>query len=264
MKLAFKILVSLFFVPLLTIDAQAQNARVRKARFGPYADLIQGQFAHAEKPMAENGLPLWIYGDYRMAKARAKFPLLIVLHGRRNDAKPEDAFTPQSIAKPWAKEVAQRRNPSFVVQPYYPPQGGWEKIPEQLDATVAHLMEHLPIDPERVYLMGFSNGAQGTFQTLARDPDRYAAAITVSGPVGIKSVVGKIKAPIRAWVGEKEADPNKAKRLSALVDALKESGVDIELAVVEGAGHACHHVPLRNPLVHDWLFSQTLTKPEDK
>ena len=264
MKFLLTALAILFVVSVSAETTHAQNARVRKARFGPYADLIQGEFAHAEKPMAENGLPLWIYGDYRMAKARQKFALVIVLHGRRNNAKPEDEFTPQSIAKPWAKEVAQRRNPSFVVQPYYPPKSGWEKIPEQLDATVAHLMEHLPIDPQRVYLMGFSNGAQGTFQALARDPDRYAAAITVAGPVGIKSVVGKIKTPIRAWVGENDHDLNKAERTVALAKALKESGVDIELEVVEGAGHSCHHVPLTNPLVHDWLFSQKLEKPRGK
>ena len=263
MKFLLTLLTILFVTLVSTQNTWAQNARarkaarVRKARLGPYNELIQGVFAHAEKPMVENGLPLWIYGDYRMAEGRDLFPLVIVLHGRRNNAKPEDKFTPQAIATPWAKEVAQIRNPGFVVQPYYPPKGGWEKIPEQLDATVEHLMEHLPIDPDRVYLMGFSNGAQGTFQALARSPDRYAGAITVAGPVGIKSVVGKIKTPIRAWVGENDHELNKAKRSIALAKALKESGVDIEIVVVEGAGHACHRVPLTDPLVHDWLYSQT-------
>ncbi|TWU50954.1 Alpha/beta hydrolase family protein [Rubripirellula tenax] len=223
---------------------------------GPYANLIQGKFVHAEEPLAKNGLPLWIYGDKKLATGRKLYPLVVVLHGRRNNVKPGEEFTPQAIAKPWAKTENQRRNPCFVVQPYYPPKGGWEKIPEQLDATVAHLMQHLPIDPHRVYLMGFSNGAQGTFQTLARDPSRYAAAITVSGPVDPKSVVGKIKAPIRAWVGENDHDLNKNKRCIALANALKDSGVDIELVVVKGAGHACHGVPTGDPKVHQWLFSQ--------
>lgn len=234
-----------------------KRTKKKSRRKSPYFKMINGDFTHVEEPLAEDGLPLWIYGDARMMKGRKEFPLIVVLHGRRNNAKPEDVFKPQSIAIPWAKSFKQETDPCFVVQPYYPPQGGWEKIPEQLDATVAHLMEHLPVDSNRVYLMGFSNGAQGTYQALARNPDQYAAAITVAGPVGIKSVVGKIKTPIRAWVGENDNSLNKNTRSVALAKALKESGVDIELVVVENAGHACHGVALKDPEVHNWLFSQT-------
>lgn len=232
-------------------------AALPDASEGPYREFITGEFAHAQQALAENGLPLWLFGTKQMISGDQAYPLVIVLHGRRNNAKPEDEFKPQSIATPFAKDGNQKQNPCFVVQPYYPPKGGWEKIPEKLDATVAHLMAHLPIDSKRVYLMGFSNGAQGTFQTLARDPERYAAALTVSGPVSPKSVVGKIKAPIRAWVGENDHDLNKNKRCIELAGALKASGLDIELVVVKGAGHSCHHVPLRDVEVHAWLFSQT-------
>ena len=226
--------------------------------------MISGAFTHIEEPLFEDGLPLWIYGDSRMMKGRKEFPLMIVLHGRRDKVEPGTVFKPQGIAIPWAKSPNQQTDPCFVVQPYYPPKGGWEKIPEQLDATVAHLMENLPVDSNRVYLMGFSNGAQGTYQTLARNPNQYAAAITVAGPVGIKTVVGKIKTPIRAWVGENDDSLKKNVRTIALAKALKEDGVDIELVVVEDAGHACYRVPLHDPAVHNWLFSQTreTEKPE--
>ena len=153
-------------------------------------------------------------------------------------------------------EVSTSKRTLALSCTYYPPKSGWEKIPEKLDATVAHLIENLPVNPDRIYLMGFSNGAQGTFQALARNPDQYAAAITVAGPVGIKSVLGKIKTPIRAWVGENDNSLNKNVRTIALAKALKEDGVDIELVVVENAGHACYRVPLHDPKVHQWLFSQ--------
>jgi len=252
--IAMKLLLSLVAL-LLAVPASAQDAGD-----GPYRDLIQGEFVHAEIPLTPEGLPLWLHADRKISNGRELYPLVIVLHGRRNNVKTDAEFTPQAIATPWAKKDSQRRNPCFVVQPYYPPKGGWEKIPEKLDATVAHLMEHLPVDPERVYLMGFSNGAQGTFQTLARDPKRYAAAITVSGPVDPKSVVGKIQAPIRAWVGENDNDLNKRKRSVALAEALKADGLDIEIVVVKGKGHSCHHVPTGDRKVHEWLFSQRRKK----
>jgi len=244
-------------------DAKKKTKK-QSRRKSPYFKMINGAFTHIEEPLFEDGLPLWIYGDARMMRGRKEFPLMIVLHGRRNKVEPGTVFKPQGIATAWAKGPNQETDPCFVVQPYYPPKGGWEKIPEQLDATVAHLMENLPVDPERVYLMGFSNGAQGTYQTLARNPDQYAAAITVAGPVGIKSVVGKIKTPIRAWVGENDNSLNKNTRTIALAKALKEDGVDIELVVVQNAGHACHGVALKDPEVHNWLFSQRreTEKPE--
>lgn len=236
------------------------SVRAQDARRGPYSKLITGKFAHAKTPLASDGLPLWLFADKKLAGGKKKYPLLICLHGRRNKAKPGDVFRPQAIATPWTKPRAQKANPCFVVQPYYPPKGGWEKIPEQLDATITHLVNNLPIDPQRIYLLGFSNGGQGTFQTLARQPQTYAAAITISGPVPAKSLLGKIKAPIRSWVGENDNDLNKRKRCISLAKALKADGVDIELTVVPGAGHSCHGVATGDPQVHKWLFAQTLAK----
>ena len=156
------------FVALAALPALAEDTPdVRK---GPYKDLIKGEFVHQESSLAEEGLPFWLFGDRKLTTRGKTYPLIVVLHGRRNNVKADAKFTPQAIATPWAYEDAQRRNPCFVVQSYYPPQGGWEKIEENLDATLEHLFANLPIDRERVYLFGFSNGGQGTFQALARKP----------------------------------------------------------------------------------------------
>jgi len=223
-----------------------------------YTDYIKGEFTHSVDPVASGGLPFWLFGEKKMMDSEEPLPLVIVLHGRRNNAEPDEEFHVQSIATPFAKEANQKENPCFVVQPYYPPGSGWEKVPEKLDATIEHLMESLPVDAKRIYLMGFSNGGQGSLRVMALHPDRFAGAITVAGPVGKKEVVGKIKTPIRSWVGENDLTDNKRDRSVALAEALKEDGVDIECVVVKGAGHSCHNVPLKDPKVHEWLFSQSL------
>ncbi|MEM9479103.1 MAG: dienelactone hydrolase family protein [Verrucomicrobiota bacterium] len=243
---------------LLASAVQADD--VPDARKGPYKDLIEGEFVHQETPLAENGLPFWLFADRKLTTRGKRHPLIVILHGRRNSAKPGDTFKVQSIAQDWATKDAQRDNACFVIQPYYPPQGGWEKVPEKLDATLEHAFQHLPVDPERVYLFGFSNGGQGTFQSLARRPDWFAAAVTVSGPVSPKSVVGKIKAPVWMWVGENDNDLNKRQRIEELAKALDDSGVDIKLDIVPGAGHNCFGKATRNEDVHDWLFDQRLEK----
>ncbi|MEN8661184.1 MAG: dienelactone hydrolase family protein [Lentimonas sp.] len=222
---------------------------------GPYADMVKGQWVHQQEPLTQGGLPFWFYADKKL-EGRGEYPLVIVLHGRRDKAKEGDLFKVQGIATEWTKDAVYRRNPCFVVQPYYPPKGGWEKIPETIDDFIEDLVSNLPIDQNRIYVVGFSNGAQGTFQTLARQPDWFAGAIAVAGPVSPKSVVGKIKAPIWCWVGENDTSLNKNVRLPALAKKLQEVDSRVKLNIVPNAGHACIKQSIGNQKVQKWLFDQ--------
>ena len=252
-----QILSLLLVLPLVGITTAAPLPETPDKAEKPYATLIKGKWIHQEKPLAENGLPFWFYAD-RKVKRGKKYPLVIALHGRRNKAKPNEGFKVQNIATIWTKEKIYKNNPCFVVQPYYPPKGGWEKIPEQVDATIKHLASHLPIDLNRIYLVGFSNGGQGTFQALARQPDWYAGAVTIAGPVSPKSVVGKIKAPIWCWVGANDTDLNKNTRLPALAKKLQEVDDRVKLNVVPNTGHYCFPQTLGTEKVRQWLFEQKL------
>lgn len=223
----------------------------------PYSDLVKGKWVHQKEPLTEGGLPFWFYADKKLAKGD-KHPLIIVLHGRRNNVKEGQEFKVQGIATAWTQEKVYKENPCFVVQPYYPPKGGWEKIPKQIDELIEEMASHLPIDTKRVYLVGFSNGAQGTFLTLARQPDWFAGAVTIAGPVSPKSVVGKIKAPVWAWVGENDTSLNKNVRLPALVKQLQKVDDRVKLNIVPNAGHSCIKQSIGNPKVQKWLFEQHL------
>ena len=230
----------------------------------PYEDLIKGKWVHQQEPLAVGSLPFWSYADKKLNK-KGKHPLVIVLHGRRNKVQKdkngkEKPFKVQGIATTWTKEGCYKKNPAFVVQPYYPPKGGWEKIPDQLDDFIEDLVGNLPVDQERIYLVGFSNGGQGTFQTLAREPKWFAGAVTLAGPVSPKSVVGKIKAPVWAWVGENDTSLNKNVRLPALVRQLQKVDKRVKLNIVPKGGHACIKESIANPEVQKWLFEQRLPK----
>lgn len=225
----------------------------------PYKDLVGGKWVHQKEPLTEGGLPFWFYADKKLGRGK-QYPLVIVLHGRRNNVKAGAEFKVQSIATTWTQEKGYKKNPCFVVQPYYPAKSGWEKMPETLDEFIKEVASNLPVDLERVYLVGFSNGGQGTFQTLARQPDWFAGAVTLSGPVSPKSVVGKIKAPIWCWVGGNDTPLKKNERLPALARALQKEDDRVKLNIVPGAGHACIKESIGNPEVQEWLFEQRLLK----
>lgn len=223
-----------------------------------YSHLIKGKWVHHDKPTTKDSLPFWFYADKKRIKSNKKYPLLIALHGRRNKASPKDIFKVQTLATIWTKEDNYKKNPCFVVQPYYPPKGGWEKVTKELDETIKELAQNFPIDLERVYLVGFSNGAQGTFRSLARQPDWFAGAVTISGPVSPKEVAGKIKAPIWCWVGENDTPLNKNKRLPVLAKALQEIDERVKLTIVPKGKHTYMPLPLGSKEVHTWLFDQKL------
>lgn len=247
----------LFLLPLISIATARPLEESPDKAAKPYVDLMKGKWMHQKEPVTANGLPFWFYAD-RKLKSGKKYPLVIALHGRRGKAKPNEVFKVQNIATVWTKDDVYKKNPCFVVQPYYPPKGGWEKIPKQVDEMVEHLAEHLPIDLKRIYLVGFSNGGQGTFQALAREPDWYAGAVTIAGPVSPKSVVGKIKAPIWCWVGENDTSLNKHIRLPALARQLQAKDDRVKLNIVPNGGHSCFPQSIGTEKVRKWLFEQRL------
>lgn len=225
-----------------------------------YRHLIKGEWIHQTKPMADNTLPFWFYADKKRIKSNKKYPLLIALHGRRNNVPKGQKFNVQNLAKVFTKDDAYRKNPCFVVQPYYPPKGGWEKVTKELDETIKNLAENFPIDLDRIYLVGFSNGAQGTFRSLARQPDWFAGAITISGPVSPKEVAGKFKVPVWCWVGEDDTPLDKNERLPILAKALIKHDDRVKLTIVPNGKHTYMPLPLGDKKVHTWLFEQKLSK----
>ncbi|MGJ8656260.1 MAG: dienelactone hydrolase family protein [Akkermansiaceae bacterium] len=255
-----KLLCSLFIITLSLFCTAKPLPESPDETTKEYTHLIKGKWVHQEKATTENSLPFWFYADKKRIKSNKKYPLLIALHGRRNNAPAGQKFKVQTLATVFTKDDAYRRNPCFVVQPYYPPKGGWEKVTEELDETIKDLAKNFPIDTNRIYLVGFSNGAQGTFRSLARQPDWFAGGVTISGPVSPKEVAGKFKVPVWCWVGENDTPLNKNKRLPILAKELIKHDDRVKLTIVPKGKHTYMPLPLGDKKVHEWLFDQKLSK----
>lgn len=253
-----KLLHLLFLITLSSVCGAKPLPESADEASKEYSHLIKGKWVHQEKPISVNSLPFWFYADKKLNKANKKYPLVIALHGRRNKAAPEDKFKVQTLATIWTKEDNYKENPCFVIQPYYPPKGGWEDVTKELDKTIEELAKNLPIDMDRIYLVGFSNGAQGTFRSLARQPEWFAGAVTIAGPISHKGVVGRIKVPVWCWVGENDTSLNKNTRLPLLAKALQKVDERVKLTIVPKGKHTYMPLPLGSKEVHTWLFKQKL------
>jgi poly(3-hydroxybutyrate) depolymerase len=126
--------------------------------------------------------------------ASTRVPLVVVLHGS-GEIGTDNRRQLTRLALAWARDQTRRAFPAFVLAPQMPARSAvYSAGPTEdrrtsapgppLDATLAlidHLVASQPIDPDRLYLVGFSMGASTTWQLLARKPGRFAAAVAIAG-----------------------------------------------------------------------------------
>ena len=121
---------------------------------------------------------------------------------------------------------------------------------EFLPALFSWLDEPVSYDPERVVVVGASNGGRGVFHVLTADPERFAAAIAMpgsySGPAErLEPFVGK---PVWLMVGE--MDQRWRASTEATRAALEAAGTTPRVNLIRGQGHVLR---IDDRMLMDWL-----------
>lgn len=135
-------------------------------------------------------------------QAGEKYPLVLFLHGageRGNDNEKQLTHGGQMFLNP----VNREKYPAFVLFPQCPESGYWayENRPQSFIPTQMPVGKEMPsvfqavkelldmylanpqVDKSRVYIMGLSMGAMGTYDMVSRFPDIFAAAVPICGTV---------------------------------------------------------------------------------
>jgi len=122
------------------------------------------------------------------------------------------------------------------------------------------------VDPERIYLTGYSLGGAGTWGIGLNYPNRFAALVPVTGfygntaSFGVPDNICDLKdVPIWAFHGAQDRIvPLRAEKM--LVDALKACGGNVQFTVYPDGDHDISgRVYNNNPDLYNWLFAQTLS-----
>lgn len=126
-----------------------------------YAELLGGEFdtGHFYQYLPSRG-------------AGEKLPALVFLHGFGGNFK----------CYLWAWEQFAREHSFIVVCPSFG-LGDWSQPGgvEAVERARKHCVEKLEADPDRVYLVGLSNGGLGVSRAGARHPSQYAGLVYLSG-----------------------------------------------------------------------------------
>lgn len=111
---------------------------------------------------------------------------------------------------------------------------------EQLIATA---IAEMNVNPDKVYLLGYSAGGDGVWRIAPRMADRWAAASMMAGHPGEASQLNLRNLPFMIWMGENDAayDRNRlAAAKGAVMDSLRATdpqGYIHETHIIKGKGH---------------------------
>ena len=197
------------------------------------------------------------------------YPLILFLHGAGERGSDNEAQLNNNAngALSLLGDEQLALQPIFMIAPQCPTDGWWSG--GTLDSAIGLVDEVAAtynIDPERVYVTGLSMGGMGTWSAITAQPQRFAAAVPMSGNGDTNAAARVATMPI--WFFHAANDPTVGVDGSDnLVVALRNAGASTIYTRYDTGGHGIWPVAYTHPLLFPWLVSQqrgnpsTLTPP---
>ncbi len=163
----------------------------------------------------------------RDLKADGRYPLVIYLHGSCGECVTHERIMRESGLQIWHDyERNVQREPTFLFAPAGGT-GGWTRDPRRskIFEIIDGLLEEFPIDRRRIYILGFSMGAQGTWNYIQERPGFFAAANPQAIGGGTVDAEKVKHIPIWATIGVDD-DANRIEQLTANVARIRAANGD--------------------------------------
>jgi predicted peptidase len=125
---------------------------------------------------------------------------------------------------------------------------------------VRALRARTSVDVSRVYGVGYSMGAIGLWDILARHPGLFSAAVLIAGDLDVAAASCLTSFPLWAIVGRRDevVPPDNNRAFAGLV---AEHGGLARLTEIASAGHDVWRTAFTYPPLWDWLFAQVSSPP---
>lgn len=203
-----------------------------------------------------------------------KYPVVVFLHGageRGTDNEKQLTHGGQMFLNP----VNREKYPSIVVFPQCPSDGYWaylerpksfnsEDMPANpplspvfrtLKQLIDSLSQRPDADASRIYIMGLSMGAMGTYDMVCRYPETFAAAVAICGTVNPMRLAAAKSVPFRLFHGDAD-DVVTPEGSRNAYKALKALGADVEYVEFPGCNHGSWNPAFNYPDFMEWIYSK--------
>jgi len=233
------------------LQGWAQEA-LHVTRVGSFGmDLVQQEFYNTG---ALNYL-LFLPED-TSAKIDGRYPLLVSLHGigdRGNNL--------QLLKRDGLPKILDgyRTFPFIVLSPQCPESTEWyydrtDKLTIQL---ISEIIEKYPVDPNRVYVTGYSMGGIGSYDMAMRYPEMFAAALPIAARAETYWPICDMR-DVPTWAFHGNLDPLvPLHKGQFIVSVLQNCGCNIKFTVYNGVYHNAWTQTYDNPAVYEWLLHQS-------
>ena len=196
------------------------------------------------------------------------------LHGageRGNDNERQLTHGGQMFLNP----VNREKYPAFVLVPQCPAGSYWayterpkSLFPADMPAgqemsslirTLKQLLDTYLVMPEvdkkRIYIVGLSMGAMGTYDLVVRYPEIFAAAVPICGSVNPDRLPAAKEVKFRIFHGDAD-DVVTVEGSREAYKALKAAGAKVEYIEFPGCNHGSWNPAFNYPGFMEWLFKQ--------
>jgi predicted peptidase len=248
--------------------SRVENENERKIAAASSDVFLQATFA------ATNGVTLayrlYVPPSTSPIKTREKLPLVVMMHGS-GQIGTDNQRQLGWLARSWTHPDIQPHFPAYVLVPQVPArsadyqvaadEGKQLSIPRPPLEAVMQLVETIiaqhAVDTDRIYILGFSMGASGVWNSLILRPDLFAAALPIAGVAPDRQFASVIaNKPVMIVHGNADTE-NPILSDRAMFAALRSLPTsNVRFKEYEGLGHT---VPAEMVFATDWrewLFAQ--------
>lgn len=207
------------------------------------------------------GLPYRVLLPTNYAPATTKYPVVVYLHGSGERGTDTWAQLKNGI-RAFEDPALQARFPCMVVAPQAPAGetfgGSWYGGTSATQRLVSSLVDELhskrSVDAQRIALIGFSMGAIGGWELVARTPSPFCAFVALAGDLE-PADVERVTVPTWAFHGAADSlvPSDNTREAFALAQARQLPMRYTELPCV---GHDVWGPAFQTPALFDWLFAQ--------
>ena len=214
--------------------------------------------------------------DPQTIDSQSKYPLILFLHGAGERGNDNEAQL-QHGANMFTNPVNRDNYPSFALFPQCPTNSFWTSITpnstknesffpyvvsisptlQAVKELVDKFIDNYPVDRNRIYIIGLSMGAMGTFDMVCRYPDLFAAAIPICGGVNTKRLEQLVTSTsFKIYHGDADQVVPVAFSRNAYT-TLKAKNANVEYIEFPGINHDSWTPAFNTSHFMEWLFSQT-------
>jgi predicted peptidase len=173
------------------------------------------------------------------ADNRKNFPAIVVF-----PQCPEESF--------WAVTKIDRTTTPFKIEFDYTAEPNWPLA--AANALVKKLSNEEGVDKSRVYISGLSMGGMGTFESVYRNPDLYAAALPICGGGDVNHYDKRV-AKVPFWVFHGAVDAVVNPQLSRdMVEKLKSLKAEVKYSEYPGVNHNSWENAFAEPEYLSWML----------